>query len=32
MIRRYLRWRNRNAYDKALRELINRANVCLTRH
>jgi transposase len=27
MIRRYIRWRNRNAHDKALRELVNRANV-----
>src|ERR671918_782175 len=27
MIRRYIAWRNRNAHDKALRELVNRANV-----
>ena len=27
MIRRYIIWRNRNAHDKALRELVNRANV-----
>jgi transposase len=27
MIRRYIRWRNRNAHDKKLRELVNRANV-----
>ncbi|MFT3853298.1 MAG: IS630 family transposase [Ilumatobacteraceae bacterium] len=27
MIRRYIHWRNRNAHDKALRELVNRANV-----
>lgn len=27
MIRRYIRWRNRNANDKALRELVKRANV-----
>jgi transposase len=27
MIRRYIRWRNRNAHDKALRDLVNRANV-----
>lgn len=27
MIRRYIRWRNRDAHDKALRELVNRANV-----
>ena len=27
MIRRYIAWRNRNAKDKALREIITRANV-----
>ena len=27
MIRRYIIWRNRNAQDKALRELVKRANV-----
>jgi transposase len=27
MIRRYIAWRNRNAHDKALRELVKRANV-----
>jgi transposase len=27
MIRRYIAWRNRNAQDKALRELVRRANV-----
>ena len=27
MIRRYIHWRNRNAHDRALRELIKRANV-----
>ena len=27
MIRRYIIWRNRNAQDRALQELINRANV-----
>ena len=27
MIRRYIAWRNRNANDDALRELIKRANV-----
>jgi transposase len=27
MIRRYITWRNRNAYDKQLRELVKRANV-----
>jgi len=27
MIRRYIRWRNRNAHDQDLTELINRANV-----
>ncbi len=27
MIRRYIIWRNRNAQDRALREVINRANV-----
>jgi transposase len=27
MIRRYIAWRNRNAKDKALRELVTRANV-----
>jgi hypothetical protein len=27
MIRRYIAWRNRNAKDKALRELAKRANV-----
>jgi transposase len=27
MIRRYIGWRNRNAHDRALRELVNRANV-----
>ena len=27
MIRRYIAWRNRNAHDRALRQLVNRANV-----
>jgi transposase len=27
MIRRYITWRNRNAHDQALRELVKRANV-----
>jgi len=27
MIRRYIIWRNRNAHNRALRELVNRANV-----
>jgi transposase len=27
MIRRYIHWRNRNAHDRALRELVKRANV-----
>jgi hypothetical protein len=27
MIRRYITWRNRNAHDKTLRELVKRANV-----
>ena len=27
MIRRYIAWRNRNAHDRALRELVQRANV-----
>lgn len=27
MNRRYIIWRNRNAQDRALQELINRANV-----
>jgi len=27
MIRRYIIWRNRNAHDRALNELVNRANV-----
>jgi transposase len=27
MIRRNIRWRNRHAHDRALRELVNRANV-----
>ena len=27
MIRRYIAWRNPNAHDRALRELVNRANV-----
>jgi hypothetical protein len=27
MIRRYIAWRNRNAHDRALQELIKRANV-----
>ena len=27
MIRRYIAWRNRNAHDRALREVVNRANV-----
>ena len=27
MIRRYIIWRNRNAHDKALREVVTRANV-----
>ena len=27
MIRRYIIWRNHNAHDKALRELVKRANV-----
>ena len=27
MIRRYISWRNRNPHDRALRELVKRANV-----
>lgn len=27
MIRRYIGWRNRDAHDQALRDLVNRANV-----
>jgi hypothetical protein len=27
MIRRYITWRNRNAHDQTLRELVKRANV-----
>jgi len=27
MIRRYIAWRNRNAHDETLRELLKRANV-----
>ena len=27
MIRRYIAWRNRNAHDRALRQIVNRANV-----
>jgi hypothetical protein len=27
IIRRYIIWRNRNAHDKTLRELVKRANV-----
>jgi transposase len=27
MIRRYIAWRNRNAHDQRLREIVNRANV-----
>jgi hypothetical protein len=27
MIRRYIAWRNRNAHNQALRELVKRANV-----
>jgi transposase len=27
MIRRYIAWRNRNAHDKRLREVVDRANV-----
>ena len=27
MIRRYIIWRNRNAHDRRLRDLVNRANV-----
>jgi hypothetical protein len=27
MIRRYIAWRNRNAHDKRLKTIINRANV-----
>ena len=27
MIRRYIAWRNRNAHDRTLRELVKRANV-----
>ena len=30
MIRRYIIWRNRNAHDKALRELVKNANVAYT--
>ena len=28
IIRRYIRWRNNNAADKALNDIVNRANVC----
>ena len=27
MIRRYIRWRNRNAHDQTLRQIVNRANI-----
>jgi hypothetical protein len=27
MIRRYIAWRNRNAHDRAIHELVKRANV-----
>ena len=27
MIRRYIIWRNRNAHDERLRQIVNRANV-----
>jgi hypothetical protein len=27
MIRRYISWRNRNAHDKRLREIVDRPNV-----
>jgi hypothetical protein len=27
MIRRYINWRNRNAHNRRLREVVNRANV-----
>ncbi len=27
LIRRYIAWRNRNAHDETLRELVKRANV-----
>jgi len=27
MIGRYITWRNRNAHDRRLREIVNRANV-----
>ena len=32
MIRRYVVWRNRNAHDRTLRELVERAKRCLIRH
>ena len=32
MIRRYIAWRNRNANDRRLRELVKRGKRCLTRH
>ena len=32
MIRRYIIWRNRNAHDKTLRELVKRGKRCLTGH
>ena len=32
MIRRYIAWRNRNAHDKTLRELVKRGKRCLMRH
>jgi len=32
LIRRYIAWRNRHAQDRVLREVVKRANGCLTRH
>ncbi len=32
MIRRYIAWRNRNAHDRALREVVKTRKRCLTRH
>ena len=32
LIRRYIAWRNRNAHNETLRELVKRGKRCLTRH
>jgi hypothetical protein len=32
MIRRYIAWRNQHAHNQRLRQIIDRANVCLMRY